>query len=303
MAVISDSGTYEESGLSFSDMTYIVGALVSVALILGAAWWGYRMIVRDVSGIPVVQAMEGPMRIAPENPGGVVADHTGLSVNVIAAAGEAAAPANQVLLAPETSEFEAEDLAVVPVEPAPEVALSDTDTVFRQQTESVSQEQILALANRIASQSETEIARSPAEGQRAEDAEIAEETAVTPVDGARLSRSVRPRIRPAALGRSVEIPSALASTLSAGASVPSGTQLAQVGAFASGEIAAQEWDRFVRLYPDYMADKIRVIQKAQSNGKTIYRLRALGFADHDDARRFCAALKAQGTDCVAVTQN
>jgi hypothetical protein len=49
------------------------GALMSVALIAGLAVWGYRLAMRDVTGVPVVRALEGPMRIAPEDPGGSTA--------------------------------------------------------------------------------------------------------------------------------------------------------------------------------------------------------------------------------------
>jgi hypothetical protein len=45
-----------------------------------------------------------------------------------------------------------------------------------------------------------------------------------------------------------------------------------------------------------------VIEAAQSGGRTFYRLRAHGFATDEDARRFCAALKAEETDCIPVAQ-
>ena len=67
----------------------LAGAACSVGLIVGLAVWGYKLAVRDVSGIPVVRALEGPLRIAPENPGGAVTLNQGLSVNAVAAAGTA----------------------------------------------------------------------------------------------------------------------------------------------------------------------------------------------------------------------
>ncbi len=44
-----------------------------------------------------------------------------------------------------------------------------------------------------------------------------------------------------------------------------------------------------------------MIQKAESGGRTFYRLRAMGFADLSDARRFCSALVAGNADCIPVT--
>ena len=53
-------------------------------------------------------------------------------------------------------------------------------------------------------------------------------------------------------------------------------------------------------FGDYLAGKRRLIQEASSGGRTFYRLRALGFDDLSDARRFCSALVAEGADCIPV---
>jgi len=65
-------------------------------------------------------------------------------------------------------------------------------------------------------------------------------------------------------------------------------------------VARQEWDRLSDRFGEYLEDKNRVIQKAQSGGRTFYRLRALGFADLSDARRFCSALVAEKAECIPV---
>ena len=80
---------------------HIAGAVCSVALVIGLAYWGYRVAVRDANGVPVVRAMEGPMRIAPKDPGGEIADHQGLAVNTVAALGVAAPPPDRLVLAEE----------------------------------------------------------------------------------------------------------------------------------------------------------------------------------------------------------
>lgn len=72
------------TGTRIATLTNWAGAAVSLALIAGVGVWGYKLVMRDVTGIPVVQAMEGPMRIAPEDPGGTLADHQGLAVNDVA---------------------------------------------------------------------------------------------------------------------------------------------------------------------------------------------------------------------------
>ena len=91
------------------------GAAVSCALIVGVGVWGYKLVMRDVTGIPVVRAMSGEMRALPQNPGGTVSLHTGLSVNEVAAVGVAAAPEDTVALAPATAGLSLEDLEAQPM--------------------------------------------------------------------------------------------------------------------------------------------------------------------------------------------
>ncbi|MES2434630.1 MAG: SPOR domain-containing protein [Pseudomonadota bacterium] len=93
------------------NMINIAGAVCSVALVIGLGIWGYKLAVRDVSGIPVVRALEGPLRIAPDNPGGDVAMHQGLSVNAVAAAGTALPLPDKLILAPKEVALTAEDQA------------------------------------------------------------------------------------------------------------------------------------------------------------------------------------------------
>ena len=114
----------------FSHLVNIAGAVSSVALVIGLGVWGYKLAVRDVTGIPVFRAAEGPMRIAPENPGGEVAAHQGLAVNDVAALGTAAPPPETLILAPRPVELTAEDAAAedlngaAPVDPLQDTALA-----------------------------------------------------------------------------------------------------------------------------------------------------------------------------------
>src|SRR5690606_8242731 len=77
----------------------IAGAISTILLVGGVAVWGYRLAVRDANGVPVIQAMEGPIRVAPDDAGGKLAAHVGLSVNRIAAEGAAGEVPDQITLA------------------------------------------------------------------------------------------------------------------------------------------------------------------------------------------------------------
>ena len=67
----------------FSRLVSYGAAATTVLLLGGAATWGYRIAVRDVSDVPVIRALETPMRIAPETPGGDEAPYSGLAVNAV----------------------------------------------------------------------------------------------------------------------------------------------------------------------------------------------------------------------------
>ena len=67
-----------------SMIVYWTGAALSLSLLAGAISWSYKLIVRDINQIPIVRAQEGPLRVAPTNPGGLTAANQGLSVTQLA---------------------------------------------------------------------------------------------------------------------------------------------------------------------------------------------------------------------------
>ena len=287
-----------------------VGAIVSCALIVGVGVWGYKLVVRDVSGIPVVRAMAGEMRVLPTTPGGEVSVHTGLSVNEVAAVGEASAPEDSVALAPATAGLADEDVvtllstgveevsAIVP-SVAPEievkVALNATQIVAAP----LSTDDILALANQIAGRT-LPLAPNADVTVVAPTLSLAGQAMVTPVVAKNVpgvSVSLRPMLRPTFthVAAAAEVQSLVTTTAFA-----LGTNLVQIGAFPKAENAVTEWKRLQGRFGDVMGGKARVIQAATSGGKTFYRLRAQGFSELGDAHRFCAALVAEDTDCIPV---
>ncbi|WP_300055506.1 SPOR domain-containing protein [uncultured Roseobacter sp.] len=301
-------------------MTNVAGAVVSLALIAGIGVWGYKLMVRDVSGIPVVRAAEGEMRVRPDDPGGQLARHQGLAVNAVAAEGSAAGPVDQVTLAPRDTELTEEDQPITAgvVEPVrqPEPLAPAAETLAPTET-------IAGGAKRIPARQETSVAENLRSG--AIDAVVAELTAgstpmaisdaeetalsadqdvaATEARSPAASFSVkRPRLRPgggARLQPAAFVSSAPTAEVDA-AAIPSGTRLAQLGAFDTADVARSEWARLESRFGEYMADKSRVVQRADSGGRIFYRLRAMGFIDLADARRFCSAFKAEGVDCIPV---
>lgn len=308
-----------QPGVRASSLVNGVGAVVSLGLIVGVGVWGYNLVMRDVSGIPVVRAMEGPMRTAPENPGGDVAAHVGLAVNEVAAEGGAADPGDLLVLAPTEVQPLAEDLNVTPLAEAGEVTIEETDALETEVEVALSQiptqdnpltdEQILALADQIASgvQPLTDLADGVAnEVSTAINGVPSEVIAdIIPASVPGVSTSLRPVLRPESLAPVMVSAQEPTEELSSDAllttqEIPIGTNLVQLGAYDSAEIAAAEWRRFNGRFTDFMSEKERVIQQASRGGRTFFRLRAMGFEDLSDARRFCAAMMAENVDCVPV---
>jgi len=314
----------QQHGNAVQGLMAWAGALTSVALVIGVGIWGYQLTVRDVSGVPVIRALEGPLREAPENPGGSQIGHQGLAVNRVAAVGEAAPPADRLLLAPKPVDMTDADkpraalppvtrpqFTTTPQSPSADAAIGAPAPV----------DAVLALLNDL---TEGEAPLSPlaplAEPVDPVEAAVAEAAAtpepvvsasVVPASVPGLKRSPMPKPRPAGdLAVMAALASASASTAVATpapqaeemevSTILPGTNLVQLGAFDSPEVARAEWQRLASKFESFMVGKQRLVQSAVSGGRTFYRLRAVGFSDISDARRFCAALTAEKAACIPV---
>lgn len=301
MAVYDEGFAPSAGNPRVTNLVNYAGAALSLALILGVGLWGYKLIMRDVTGIPVVRAMEGEMRVLPDNPGGDVALHTGLAVNEVAALGEAGGPEDRLVLAPRTAGLTLEDLEAQPLAelselPVDAVAQEAPTLVNADLQAALNTDEILALVDQITAE-ETPLA--PAAQTQA---------IAASVPG--VAVSIRPAIRPGNLRLAVPaVPVAAVATPATSevaittATFPVGTNLVQLGAFQSPALAAEEWDRLLARFGELMANRERVIQVSNQSSATWYRLRASGFADRDEARRLCAALQAEGAECIAVVVN
>jgi len=288
------------------------GAIVSLGLVVGMGVWAFQLTMRDVSGVPVIRALEGPMRNQPVNPGGTQAAHQGLAVNRIAEGQEAAPGPDMIVLAPPPVDLEEIDLASAST---PELA-SETTTAMAAQTGASTDTQ--ALIERLIMGAEP---LDPVSGAvSGAEAEItALERGAPPTGADVISATIPgPRQSPRPLGRpadlrvvSAALQTATSDVAAAAASadageldpdtLPEGTRLVQLGAFDDLATARSEWARLSRQFPDFFNGRARVVQDAVSGGRPFVRLRAHGFDDLADARRFCTALLAQGAACIPVT--
>ncbi len=318
----------------------LAGAAASLALVVGFGIWGYRLAVRDVLGVPVIQALDGPMRVAPDDPGGEIADHQGLAVNGVAAVGTAAPLPEKLALAPRPVDLAEEDApGLVGLAPlglasvsAPTAALMSAPVSVPGEIAPVAGDLALAATPLTESASPTAVAvdAALAEALGLAPSELAssdlapadpsaDPVAAEPLPGATdalaaepapegaITLSPRPRSRPTGiqLGAAPAAVAALALAAPAEvdpATIPAGTRLVQFGAFNTADEARTEWALLQGRFGELMDGKGLVLQPAESGGRTFYRLRAAGFDDEDDARRFCAAFVAQSATCIPVPQ-
>jgi len=296
---------------TLAKLTNLTGALVSVALVIGVGVWGYKLLVRDVTGIPVVRAVAGDMRVRPENPGGQLAQNQGLSVNTVAAIGEADALAQELRLAPQPTGLDDEDQpmaqmtetssATAPNDDSeePPVQNASFDAAPAQDgLEDGSIDSIVAqLTNGVAPLQTLEGETVPVL------ASVSGQDVPALLSGDGLNVSLRPSLRPrratSATG-AVATPAAASTVDLDPSTLPVGTRLVQLGAFDSPEIARAQWGKLSARFAPFMQDKQRIVMQAKSGGRTFYRLRAHGFDDIGDARRFCSALVAESVDCIPV---
>jgi hypothetical protein len=290
---------------SVSKFANFTGAAVSLALVVGVGVWGYKLLVRDVSGIPVVRAVAGEMRVRPQEPGGDFAEHQGLSVNRIAALGDAEERVEELRLAPQPTVLDAEDLPMAEVE---DVELTLDEEAAPAAQAPAAQDIAAALDNGTVDALVAQLTSgvAPMDALDAETApvlaSVVTEELGEVMDAQGIRVSLRPSLRP---GRSTAAAPTSASTSKAppeisADSLPAGTRLVQLGAFDTPEIARAQWGQLNSRFGPFMEGKKRVVMEAKSGGRTFYRLRAEGFADIGDARRFCSALVAESVDCIPV---
>jgi hypothetical protein len=277
-------------------------AALSLTVIAGFVYWTVNLGTRDPHDVPIVRAMEGPSRVAPDDPGGKQASHQGLAVNSVQSEGGVADPSNTVVLAPEPAQLAENDQPITTatqvtqatapaaqgtiVDPEPQVAQSEAELdaieIADQVAERLAQQQ---LAN-------TDPATIPRENIRG--------TEFSP------NASLRPQARPTGLSTEITAVQPTSSTsatqdVAAIDSVPLGTRLIQLGAYDSAELAESEWTKLLSKHSHLLEDKKRLVVSAQSGGRKFYRLRAAGFNSLDESRALCSALLAVGTPCIPVT--
>ena len=284
-------GEEKQSNFNFNVAFYWVGAALSLSLLTGAIGWSYQLIVRDISQIPIVRAQLGPLRVAPDDPGGLTAANQGLSVTQLAV-NERPLLSDEIFLAPAAEVLSEENIALQISEENSSITNKENFDTLEVSTENSLDLKILPeqTATGLASNNEAVLSTAAFSPKKLE-IENAVSLALSLTNEVDSSfNSLRPKIRPVVLNeiQTDNIAQSVANELVV--TLPVGSAVVQLGAFESKSLAQIEWQRLEALLGSVLTSKNMVIQKAESGGKVFYRLRAFGFDDLSDARQFCSAV-------------
>ena len=285
------AGEVKQVNFKINMIFYWTGAALSLFLLAGAIGWSYQLIVRDVNQIPIVRAQLGPLRVAPDNPGGLTAANQGLSVTQLAV-NEKPLLSNEIYLAPAAEILNEENLALKVKE---EYESNKVDGAFEikevNAENSMNLEALLDQKEVDSRSNDVGVLSKVAFSQKKIEIENAVSLALSITNDPDKSLSwLRPKIRPAGFYRNGNITEDQIVSNEPMPKLPIGSAVVQLGAFDSKSLAESEWQRFEKILGSILIPKKMVVQKAESGGKIFYRLRASGFSDISDARQFCTAI-------------
>ena len=284
-------GEEKQDNFKLNLIFYWTGAALSVFLMVGAVGWTYQLIIRDINQIPIVRAQLGPLRVAPEDPGGLTAANQGLSVTQLAV-NEKPLMSNEIHLAPAAQILNAESLGLE----VTNGVQSNTDVGILEIKEVNAENSInlKALSNKIEADKvskETASLSKVVFSQKRIDIENAVSLALSITDDPAASLTLmRPKIRPVTLQKDSKLTGDQIVMNEPLFELTKGSAVVQLGAFDSKNLAKSEWQRFEKLLGSILIAKKMIVQEAESGGKIFYRLRAAGFDDISDARQFCTAI-------------
>ena len=285
------AGEVKQVNFKINMLFYWTGAALSLFLLAGAIGWSYQLIVRDVNQIPIVRAQLGPLRVAPDNPGGLTAANQGLSVTQLAV-NEKPLLSNEIYLAPAAEILNEENLALKVTEEDESNKVDGAFEIKEVNAENSMNLEALPDQKEVDSRSnDVGVLSKAAFSQKKIEIENAVSLALSITNDPDKSLSwLRPKIRPVGFYRNGNITEDQIVSNEPMPKLPVGSAVVQLGAFDSKSLAESEWQRFEKILGSILIPKKMVVQKAESGGKIFYRLRASGFSDISDARQFCTAI-------------
>ena len=212
--------------------------------------------------VPVIEAEAGPVRIKPENPGGMQVSGADMSTPGLDQGPHLAAAAEQPELA---------NLAAQVRQVKKELA--------KQAAENAVLEKQSAAATQLARQTAANAAHS--------NVVPAARSNIVPAARSNIVAAAAPVQQAAATARVAAPPHAANA---------SGSNV-QLAAFVDEPAARAEWEALAKRVPELLGGRQPEISRTDAGGRTMYRLRTGGFGTVADAASFCEKMKAHGEEC------
>ena len=285
-------------------MGRVAGGLALAGLAVAGGW---SMLGRRPHEIPVIEAPSGPLRVRPENPGGMQlasgVDATPDGAGTLAPPPEVPQPG--ALRAQIQAEQGTQGLATGA---APDAAAAGQGGAAQEQAAQ-------AAAQALAAQSlaaQLPVAQGGAAGASAAGGEVGGTSAAPVARGATpgpagAAGGATPGAHVAA--RDVAHPPAAVAAAPAPAVAPVAARpdaaaapgahgaAVQLAAMESEQGATAEWQRLAHRMPELLGSRHPDVQRAEHDGHPVWRLRTGGFASTAQAAEFCAQVRAKGAAC------
>lgn len=239
-------------------LAIIAGGIGGALLLIVGAW---SLTGRHSSGVPVVEAPGGPLRVKPENRGGMQV--TGADDLILS--GDSGKQPEALAPPPESPEPNALQAPRAAPPPRPPAAAHATAT-----TTLPSAAPAPASPRPLTAETAPSGKASPATPDR------------PPLAHLMAARAVLPGKPVAASEPAPRTP---------------GRMEVQLAALSSEQAAKTEWDRLERRMPELLGGHRPLVVRAERDGHILWRLRTGGFGDAGQANAFCEHVRAKGGGC------
>ena len=274
-----------ESRSSLGLLLTVLVCLISIFLLGSFLYWGYGVIVQSESKVTIIKASDGPLKVLPEDPGGNLASHLGFSVNLVQESGQVAGPSARIFLAPPAISVQESDLRSLSGFGDSNGAIdlkssiNDALAVIFKDTDTLSEVTFLNL----------------------KEIPIKEDI----VEKAIVSKSLaRPEKRPIKIVSATlhqDLVAQIVLNQVKASMVDSKDELmVHLGSFKNNVLASAHVENFVVRHKGYLTDKTVFLQKSETGGRSIYRMRAIGFSNVSEMEKFCAIINSFGNDCMPI---
>lgn len=263
-----------------------IGGFVSLLLIGGLLYWGYNLSLNTRIEVPIVKSQIEPLKVLPKDPGGDSISHLGFSVNSVQESGYVEGPSSKIVLAPPSIGVQDSDLRSL-------LGFGDSNgQIDLKSTINNALADILNNTTELGEEEKFDFATPVIEK-------------IVSLRSNSLSVSPRPVRRPKKPDLNLSYQDSMVQILlnevkASGLNDTKGELMTHLGSFENIVFASAQVESFVTRYKDYLLNKTVFLQKSETGGRFIYRMRAIGFKSVKETEKFCDFINSFGNDCIPI---